>query len=98
MLYNKAYDTVRKYKMLSYGDNIVVGLSGGADSCALLYFLVSLRDELGLKISACHINHQLRGDEADRDEHFAEKVCERYGVELYILHADVACLQESRLL
>lgn len=89
MLYNKAYDTVRKYKMLSYGDNIVVGLSGGADSCALLYFLVSLRDELGLKISACHINHQLRGDEADRDEHFAEKVCERYGVELYILHADV---------
>ena len=89
MLYNKAYDTVRKYKMLSYGESVVVGLSGGADSCALLDFLVSVRDELGLKISACHINHQLRGAEADRDEHFAEGVCERYGVKLYILHADV---------
>lgn len=90
MMYNKAYDTVRKYRMLSYGDSVVVGLSGGADSCALLDFLVSLRDELDLKISACHINHQLRGAEADRDEHFAETVCEKYGVRLYVLHADVA--------
>ena len=44
LLYNKAYDTVRKYKMLSYGESVVVGLSGGADSCALLDFLVSIRD------------------------------------------------------
>ena len=41
---NKAAKTVAKYNMLDEGDTIIVGLSGGADSCALLHFLISLRE------------------------------------------------------
>ena len=75
--------------MIEKGGSIVVGLSGGADSCALLHFLVSLRDEYSLDIYACHVNHGIRGAEAERDEHFAEKFCQSLGVELFTLHADV---------
>ena len=88
-MFDKALSTVQKYHMLSQNDSVVVGFSGGADSCALLHFLVSLRDQFHLTLSACHINHQLRGAEADRDEHFVSEMCKKYGVPLYILHADV---------
>lgn len=56
--------------MLSYGDKIVVGLSGGADSVCLTHALVSLRDSLSLEVEAVHVNHGIRGEEALRDENF----------------------------
>ena len=86
---NKALNTVKKYNMLTQNDTVIVGLSGGADSVALLHFLVSLREEFNLTVHACHINHMLRGDEADRDENFVKKLCEENNIELHILHADV---------
>ena len=88
-MFDKALSTVQKYHMLSQNDSVVVGFSGGADSCALLHFLISLRDKFNLTVSACHINHQLRGAEADRDENFVSEMCRKYSVPLYILHADV---------
>lgn len=86
---NKAYKTVKKYNMITKGDRIIVGLSGGADSCALLHFLVSIRKDLNLDIYACHINHGIRGIEADNDERFTESFCSLLGVKLFTLHADV---------
>ena len=88
-MFDKALSTVKKYDMLHENDTVVVGLSGGADSCALLHFLVSLRDKMNLTVCACHINHQLRGAEADRDEKFAADFCKAHDVPIYILHADV---------
>ena len=82
---NKVEQTVRKYRMLSEKEPVIVGLSGGADSCALLHWLVMH----GYQVIACHVNHMLRGEEADRDEHFTEKLCQQYGVKLVTLHADV---------
>ena len=87
---NKALKTVEKYNMLSHGDIVIIGLSGGADSCALFYFLLSLRQSLGLNIIACHVNHMLRGEEADRDEMFVKKLCEENSVEFRLLRTDVA--------
>ena len=55
-------------------EGIVVGFSGGADSAALLHFLTSDM-LLGARITALHINHMLRGDEAERDERFCRDVC-----------------------
>ncbi len=80
--------------MLDNGDSVLVGLSGGADSCALLCFLCSLRESMELKIYACHINHMIRGEEADRDERFAEELCRRFDVPLFVLHKDV--ISEAR--
>ena len=86
---NKAYSAVKKYNMLSQNDTVVVGLSGGADSTALLHFLLSIKEEFNLKIIVCHINHKLRGDEADSDENFVRKICAENSVELRVLRIDV---------
>ncbi len=93
---NKAFETVKKYNMLQKGDRVVVGLSGGADSCALLYFLVSLRSELSLTVYACHINHGLRGEDADSDEKYCRRLCQSLGIELFVLHADIKKLSSEQ--
>ena len=64
---------ILKYSLLENGDSVTVALSGGADSVALLLALLELKDEFALKISAAHLNHGLRGDEADRDERLDRK-------------------------
>ncbi len=89
---NKALAAIRKYNMLSIGDSVVVGLSGGADSCALLHFLTTLREDMKLQLYACHVNHMLRDGEADRDENFSRELCEKYDVPFFCLHIDVKSL------
>ncbi len=93
---NKALITVEKYNMLSFGDSVVIGLSGGADSVALTHFLLSLKKRFGLRIFACHINHGLRGAEADRDESFVRKLCRENDIELFVLHKNILQIAQQR--
>lgn len=93
---NKALKTIRKYNMLSNGDTVVVGLSGGADSCALLHFLSSIKEEYSLNLIACHINHMIRGSEADRDEEFSRELAHRLGAEFRLLKVNVPEEAEKR--
>ena len=85
-----ALETIKEYDMLPQGSRVIVGFSGGADSVALLSFLYELQQELDLKLLACHINHQLRGDEAQRDEEFCRKFCAERGIELHVFRKDIA--------
>ncbi len=71
------------------GRHITVALSGGADSMAMLYALLGLRDSLEITVSAAHFNHQIRGEEACRDEEFVKRVCRQLGIELFSDSADV---------
>ncbi|MBR5088999.1 MAG: tRNA lysidine(34) synthetase TilS [Ruminiclostridium sp.] len=91
----KVLDAVRRYGMLNEGDTAVVGLSGGADSCALLLVLLELRETLGITVRACHINHNLRGEESDRDEMFVRELCARRGVPLTVFPVDVRASVEK---
>ncbi len=75
--------------MLSYGDTVIVGLSGGADSMALISALNDIKSEYDLTLIAAHVNHGLRGEEALRDEQFAGDFCKSLGIEYRVLHADV---------
>lgn len=84
-----------EYKMIEKGDAVVAALSGGADSVSLLHALTELSGELGITVSACHVNHHLRGAESDADMHFCEEFCKRLGVELRVLEADVASMQQK---
>ena len=68
---------------------VLVAFSGGADSSLLLHLLCEYGKKTGAKIYAAHINHSIRGEEADRDEKFCRYVCEGLGVELFTLKADV---------
>ena len=85
----KVKATIGRYDMLSESRSVTVGVSGGADSCALLHILCALKDELSLKITAAHVNHGIRGAEADRDEEFVKAFCKKLGVRLETLRADV---------
>jgi tRNA(Ile)-lysidine synthase len=68
--------------MLAQGDRVLVAVSGGPDSAALLSVLAELSDSLGVSLLAAHFNHGLRGAEADRDQQVAEQLCERLGVSI----------------
>ncbi len=65
-------ETIRKYKLIDAHDRIVVGLSGGADSCTLLHALSKLSQMLDVWIVAAHLNHGIRQEEALRDEEFSK--------------------------
>lgn len=75
---------MERYRMLEGGAplSVTVALSGGADSMALLHILRELQPRYGYCLSAAHLNHMLRGAEADRDEAFVRKVCRELSVPL----------------
>lgn len=80
------------------GRTVVVAVSGGADSTALLDALVRMRDrkEPEIRIVAAHLNHLLRAEESDGDEKFVRDLAERLGVELCVERMDVAALRAGR--
>ena len=71
---DKVKKTIGRNTLLNQGDHIIVGVSGGPDSMALLHILDKLRYEFALKLSVVHVNHQLRKG-ADADERFVQKAC-----------------------
>jgi tRNA(Ile)-lysidine synthase len=60
----------RKAALAPSGSRILIALSGGPDSVALLHILTQLREELGISLAVCHINHKLRGAESEADAEF----------------------------
>ncbi|WP_052446914.1 tRNA lysidine(34) synthetase TilS [Candidatus Soleaferrea massiliensis] len=89
-------ETIRRYRMLEYGDSVVIGISGGADSVTLLHLLCTLREEYALSLRACHVNHGLRGEESLRDQRFVENFCASLEVPLDVLEADVGRMAKER--
>ena len=85
-------DTVCAYadshRMLECTD-ILVGYSGGADSSLLLYALGEICVARGIRLHAAHVNHMLRGADADADEQFCRETCERAGIPFFSVRANV---------
>lgn len=92
VLEQKALCALRQYSLFSQGDRIAVGVSGGADSVALLRFLAALRPQFGWDLVVCHIHHGLRGAEADRDERFVRALAEQLGLPCAVSRIDAAAL------
>ncbi len=78
-----------KNNLFCKGDSIVVALSGGADSVALLAFFKEIEEEYQIKLSSFHLNHMLRGDEALRDERFAEEISNSLSVPFSSVSVDI---------
>lgn len=90
---DKVLTALKEYSMLENTEKIIVGFSGGADSLCLLHVLNSLKDSLGVSVSAAHVNHGIRGEEAKRDADFARNFCEENGIPFSLL--EVNCIKES---
>lgn len=77
---NKILAFNREYSLISPGDCVICAVSGGADSMALLWSMYMLREKLGILLECAHFNHQLRGEESDRDAEFVRRFCVDYQI------------------
>jgi len=84
---------VEKYMLDNYmfqeGDKIVLGVSGGADSMSLLDIMLNFLEKYKLSLYVVHVNHGIRGLEADEDEQFVKDECDKYKVPCYTFKYDV---------
>lgn len=94
----KVRHTIAKFHMFPKGAKIIVGLSGGADSVALLHVLCGMKAEMEWNISAVHIHHGLRGEEADEDANFAVDFCAQLGIPCMVKRYDVKAEAKRRKL
>ena len=86
---NKVRAYINQHKMFEKGDRVIVAVSGGADSMALLNVLHRLRAELAIELVAAHLNHGLRGREADEDAALVKRAAEAAGVPYFEKKVDV---------
>lgn len=81
MLQNKILETINKYDLFSSLDKVLIGVSGGPDSLALLYLLNDLKVKLGIRITVAHLNHGLRARSSDLDEELAGTTAKNLGLD-----------------
>ncbi|MEG0711914.1 MAG: tRNA lysidine(34) synthetase TilS [Niameybacter sp.] len=96
---NKIEEKVKRYieekKLLSPGDTVVVGVSGGADSMMLLYFLNRYKAYYHINLKVAHIHHGIR-QEADEDRDYVERIARAWDIPCYIHHCDVKVLAKEK--
>lgn len=89
------YEYIIEHELLVPGDACIVGVSGGADSICLLTVLAKLKEQLGISLYAAHVNHMIRGEEADADERYTQAYCESLKLPCEVFHIDVVRMAEE---
>ena len=80
----KVREFLKRQELLSPGDRVLVAVSGGPDSGALLHILYDLRSELELHLEVAHLQHGIRGAEARDDARFVAEVAEKLGLPFHL--------------
>ncbi|MEG6520639.1 tRNA lysidine(34) synthetase TilS [Desulfotomaculum sp. 1211_IL3151] len=83
----RVYTEIARHKMVTEGQRVIVGVSGGPDSVVLLHILYCLEKRLGISLYAAHLNHMFRGEEAKGDALFVQAICSQWGI---------PCISEER--
>lgn len=91
----KVLQNIRKNNFINKNDEVIVACSGGADSIALLDILCDLESTLGIKLSVCHFNHKMRGEESEQDEKFVLKFCRERGLDCLVGRAEKVIKNEE---
>ncbi|MBU4376251.1 MAG: tRNA lysidine(34) synthetase TilS [Candidatus Omnitrophica bacterium] len=92
MIYSKVKQTIKKKALIKKGDRIVVGVSGGPDSVALLNILADIGRTYDIKLFITHLNHKLRGEAAHLDADFVKHLAKRMRIPCLIEEEDVKSL------
>jgi tRNA(Ile)-lysidine synthase len=95
MLVAEVQACIEAHAMLPPEAKVVVAVSGGADSMALLFALFELRSVYNMRLIVAHVNHQLRGEEAEQEALFVEQQAARLGLPFHQTCVDVKALQQS---
>jgi tRNA(Ile)-lysidine synthase len=80
MIEKKFLETIKEYQLLEPGDLVLVGVSGGADSTALLHLLHAHQKTLGISLQVAHLNHMLRKGVAELDANFVRSLAQKLGL------------------
>ncbi|MBO4903439.1 MAG: tRNA lysidine(34) synthetase TilS [Lachnospiraceae bacterium] len=84
----QVFHFITEQKLIEYGDSVMIGVSGGADSVCLLFLLLELRDRLGMDLSVLHVEHGIRDASSKRDAAFVADLCEKHRIPCRICHVD----------
>lgn len=85
----KISEFCRENQIIRQGENVIVGVSGGADSVCLLLVLLELQKEFDFDIRVIHVEHGIRGEESRRDAEFVRELCARLGFSCQMVSVDV---------
>ena len=88
----KTAEYMKQQNMVAEGEKVVLGLSGGMDSVCLFHVLRTL----GYDLEAVHVNHGIRGMEADRDEVFVKALCKQYAVPFHSFYFDIPAISKEK--
>ncbi|KNY28638.1 tRNA lysidine(34) synthetase TilS [Pseudobacteroides cellulosolvens] len=91
----KVLNTIKCNNLINVGETVIAGISGGPDSVCLVHILNNISSIYNFKIIAVHINHMLRGEEADKDENYVREFCERLSIEFYSDKIDIKKLSKE---
>ena len=89
-------DTIAECRMLDNGDSVLVAVSGGPDSVALVHILLTLAREYALQLAIVHVNHSLRGQDSDRDAEFAASVARQLDLPFHCQKIDVKAFRRNQ--
>lgn len=92
----KVTQFVEKWGMLHKEDKVVAGVSGGADSVCLLFVLMELQKKIDFEIIVVHVNHLLRGEDAENDEKYVKELCEKYKLTYEIYRENVKLIAKEK--
>ena len=94
-MFKEVSEYVEKYHMLSPGDTVAAGISGGADSVCLLLMLHRLREKIPFHLLVIHVNHLIR-ENAEKDAAFVKELCARFAIPFFLVERDVHGLAKER--
>ena len=95
-LESKVIDFIQRHSLISPGEIVVVGVSGGADSVCLLNVLAKWQKEPGIRLHVAHLNHQLRAVESEADAKYVSNLAGSLGIPITIDRQDVAAYRTER--
>ncbi|HEY2991096.1 MAG TPA: tRNA lysidine(34) synthetase TilS [Candidatus Binatia bacterium] len=95
-LASKIKKTIQKYRMLSPGDGVLVAVSGGPDSIALLHVLWKLKDALALRLEVAHVEHGIRGEEAREDARFVAATADGLSLPFHLKELELPRIKAER--
>jgi tRNA(Ile)-lysidine synthase len=85
----KVTEFIKKHKLLKIGDSVLIGVSGGPDSLALLHYLFRKKANFSISITVAHVDHMLRGKESYHDLLFVEEFCRQLGIDIKIARINI---------
>lgn len=96
MFLRRLQDELRRLDLVGRQVKLLVGVSGGPDSIALVHALKKIEQEVDISVSAIHVNHQLRGEESDADERYVEDFCREWNIPCRVVRVNVGCLHAQK--